>query len=161
MRIGYLYDFEAYPPRGGNHRHAVELTQGFLGSGHSVSIVDDPTMPGVTNYTGNPADLQRFVQSIDILYVRIDARFTRHWDVLTACLNLAGNCLVVWEINSPANESLAYSWLSGRSAAANGREGVVRRMRRWFYASRKIPGILLEERHRRRLAKRVSSAICV
>lgn len=159
MRIGYLYDFEAYPPRGGNHVHALELTQGFLRFGHSVSVVSDPTMPDVTNFGCGQKDLKAFMECIDILYVRIDARFTRNWDVLTECMNLVRNQPVVWEINSPSNETLAYSWLSGKSI--DGREGVIRRLRRWVHAARKIPGVMREEFHRRRLAKNVNAAICV
>lgn len=162
MRIGYLYDFEAYPPRGGNHVHAMELTQGFLHSGHSVAVVDDPSMPGVINYKSSPAELQQFIESIDVLYVRIDARFTRCWDVLIECTKMAAGRPIIWEINAPANEAQAYSWLSGRLPAMySKKEGVIRRMRRWFHAFRKYPGILLEERFRQRLAKSVSCAICV
>ncbi len=160
MRIGYIYDFEAYPPRGGNHVHAMELTQGFLRFGHIVSVVDDPTMPGVTSYTSNSEDLERFVKNIDVLYVRIDARLTRHWKVLTECTRLAEDSHpIIWEINSPANETLAYSWLSGKSI--DGKERIIRYFRRWMHATRKIPGIFFEEKHRRRMAESVTTAICV
>ena len=57
MRIGYLYNFEAFPPKGGNHVHANELTRGFIANGHEVATVEDPTMPGAINY-GN-SDKQR------------------------------------------------------------------------------------------------------
>lgn len=156
-----MYDFEAYPPRGGNHLHVTELTQGFVQAGLSVSVVDDPTMPGVQNFSNSPTDLQRFLKNIDVLYVRIDARFTRHWKVLTRCMKSDCACPVVWEINSPANEGLAYSWLGRRMTAISGSEGIVSRLRRVFHALRKLPGISLEERHRRQLAQRVSCAICV
>jgi len=161
MRIGYLYNFEAYPPRGGNHLHATELTLRFVNSGHSVSVVDDPSMPGVSNFGNTPEDLQRFINSIDVLYVRIDARFTRRWPVLKKCMGLTGHCPVVWEINSPASEGLAFSWLGRQSTDVSEKEGVIRRLRRWFHAVRQLPGIALEEAHRQRLAQGVSCAICV
>lgn len=162
LRIGYLYDFKAYPPRGGNHRHVIELTQGFVELGHFVSVVDDPTMPGVTNYGGDSAGLKRFVNSIDVLYVRIDACYTRRWSALVECMSLAGNRPVVWEINAPANEGQAYSWLGGRSLdQILGGESSVRWLRRWRHAAWKLPGIVLEERHRQGLAKGVYFAVCV
>lgn len=162
MRIGYLYDLQAYPPRGGNHVHVLELIQGFLEHGHSVCVVSDPTMPGVTTYGDSTVDLQRFVNEIDVLYVRIDARFTHRWMTLNECVSLVGNRPVVWEINAPANEALAFSWLGGKvSASGFQKEGFIRWLRRWFHAARRLPGIAREERHRSNLAKRVSSAICV
>ncbi len=162
MRIGYLYDLQVFPPKGGNHRHVVELVQGFLGLGHSVAVVCDPTVPSVSNYDCLSADLEGFIASIDVLYVRIDARLTREWVVLNKCMGLIGNLPVVWEINSPSNETLAYSWLGGKYAeSGSAKEGVLRRLRRWFHATKKIPGIYLEERHRKYLAKNVSYAICV
>lgn len=159
MRIGYLYDFQSYPPRGGNHVHALELTQGFISEGHSVAVVDDPTMPGVTNFTGTTNDLRRFVQAIDILYVRIDARFIRQWQTLSTCIELAENRPIVWEINSPANETLAYSWLGGKTGS--GDEGIIRKIKRRIHATGKIPGIFIEEYHRSRIATKVTGAICV
>ena len=159
MRIGYLYGLEAYPPRGGNHRHVLELVQGFLEAGHAVLVVDDPTMPGVTNFPSSSSDIKHFVDSIDVLYVRINGRFVRDWTLLSACQNLIDrNKPIVWEINSPASECLAFSWLGGEFSE---QEGAIRRLRRWLHAMRQRPGIILEERYRRRLARRVSSAICV
>lgn len=161
MRIGYLYDLEVFPPKGGNHRHVLELVEGFLASGHSVLVVDDSTLPGVTNYKNTPAELSDFIENIDVLYVRIDARFTRQWQVLTDSMSLLGSQPVIWEINSPANENLAYSWLGGKIATSNKKEGFIRILRRWFHALRQSPGIWLEGRHRRQLSKNVTAAICV
>ncbi len=161
MRIGYLYDLQVFPPKGGNHRHVLELVEGFLASGHSVLVVDDETLPGVTNYKDTPEELRSFIENIDVLYVRIDARFIRHWQVLTDCMRLIGLQPVIWEINSPANENLAYSWLGGKIATSNKKEGYVRTLRRKFHALRQFPGIWLEERYRRPLSKNVAAAICV
>lgn len=159
MKIGYMYDFEAYPPCGGNHVHAMELTQGFTRCGHSVSVVSDPTMPGVTNFDTKPEELQAFIENIDILYVRIDARFIMHWDALKNCMRLIGDLAVVWEINSPANEAFAYSWLGGKSNSI--KESYFKRLKRLVHATRKVPGVYLEERFRKKMAKNVSAAICV
>jgi len=161
MRIGYLYDLQVFPPKGGNHRHVLELVEGFLASGHSVLVIDDETLPDVTNYKNTPETLRVFIENIDILYVRIDARFLRHWQVLTDCMRLIGSQPIIWEINSPANENLAYSWLGGKIATSNKNEGYIRTLRRKFHALRQFPGIWLEERYRRQLSKGVAAAICV
>lgn len=162
MRIGYLYNLKINPPRGGNHVHAFELTRGFLERGHSVSVIDDSTMPGVVNYPSTSYGLKNFVDDIDILYVRIDARFTRQWKYLHTCMSEAGSKPTIWEINAPSNEALAFSWLGGRAWKGEGsRESPLRLFRRGIHAARNTPGILLEERHRRKLARRVTSAICV
>ena len=159
MRIGYWYGLQAYPPRGGNHRHVVELVQGFLEAGQAVHVLDDPTMPGVTNFASTSSEMKHFADSIDLLYVRIDGRFIRNWTLLSACQDLIDRSKpVVWEINSPASECLAFSRLGGGFSE---QEGTTRRLRRWLHAMRQQPGVLLEERHRRRMARRVSSAICV
>lgn len=158
-----MYDFEAFPPKGGNHVHALELTQGFIKNGHSVSVVNDSTMPNAHSFTDSQEDLKLFMQSIEILYVRIDARDTRRWTALSECTRIASitskKIPIVWEINAPANETLAYSWLSGKSLKK--KEGVLTYLRRWVHATRKIPGIYFEERHRRHISKNVSTAICV
>jgi glycosyltransferase involved in cell wall biosynthesis len=135
------------------------LTQGFLKNDHIVSVIDDPTMPGVSNFGNTHEEIKQFITNIDILYVRIDARYIHKWKVLSDCMDLIDSQPVVWEINSPANETLAFSWLSGRSI--NKKEGMLRRLKRWLHASLKKPGIFREERYRRRMAKGVNSAICV
>jgi glycosyltransferase involved in cell wall biosynthesis len=160
VNIGYLYNLHAYPPRGGNHVHVLELVQGFLKAGHEVSVLDDPTMPGATNFNGSDrADIQSFVEAIDVLYVRIDARFLGTWPQLRAAMDMAGEKPVVWEINAPANEALAYSWLGGKKAVE--RESVFRRTKRSIHAARQKPRIRREERYRQNLAERVDAAICV
>ena len=161
MRIGYLYDLQVFPPKGGNHRHVVELVQGFLAAGHSVLVLDDPTLPGVENYKCSPSALRDFIRNIDVLYVRIDARFTRHWTALRECMSQVDEQPIIWEINSPANEVLAYSWLGGKLAASKIKEGFIRYCRRWFHALRQSPGIWLEERYRRHLSKNLAAAVCV
>jgi len=159
MDIGYMYNFEAYPPRGGNHVHAMELIQGFIKCGHSVFTVDDPTMPGVTNFGNKTEGLRAFVECIDILYIRVDARFLMHWDALKNCMKMIDEKPVVWEINSPSNETLAYSWLSGKSISV--KENYLIKLRRFVHATKKMPSIIREEVFRKNLAQNVSAAVCV
>lgn len=160
MRIGYVYPFKAYPARGGNHVHALELIRGFQEAGHSVVTLDDPTPPGVESYDSQTRT-NNFLKSIEILYVRIDGNHSRD-------LGSIGNVIrssevpMVWEINAPANENLAFSWLGGDRWAPTTRFGrVVDHARRAAHASRQLPGIWLEERLRRQMATHVNAAICV
>ncbi len=160
MKIGYMYNLQAFPPRGGNHVHAFELTQGFIKAGHQVLVVDDPTMPGVQNYSSNiPGALKAFANTCEVLYIRIDARYLGQWPQVAECMTLVGNKPVVWEVNAPSNETLAFSWLGGKRAGV--KESRVRKLQRWVHASRKVPGIRKEEKLRRSLASRVDAAICV
>jgi glycosyltransferase involved in cell wall biosynthesis len=138
----------------------MELVQGFLKAGHQVCVVEDPTMPGVTNFSGSSTeDLQAFIDNIDVLYIRIDARYLGEWPEVGICMEMAGSRPVIWEINSPANETLAFSWLGGRRLHV--KESWLKGLKRWVHATRKMSGIRKEESLRRNLAKRVESAICV
>ncbi|WP_297793872.1 glycosyltransferase family 4 protein [uncultured Marinobacter sp.] len=160
MKIGYLYNLNIFPPKGGNQVHALELTQGFLNAGHQVAVLDDPTAPGVWNFSSvEPGAIPAFMEVIDVLYIRIDARYLSDWPQALECMSLADGIPVIWEINSPANETLAYSWLGGRKAGK--KESPLRYARRWFHANRKKPGIFREESLRTSLASKVSAAICV
>lgn len=160
MKIGYIYKMHAYPPRGGNHVHALELVQGFLKAGHCVCVLDDPTMPGASNFPDSSEDgLRTFIDNIDVLYIRIDSRYLGDWPEVGACMKMADGRPIVWEINAPANETLAFSWLGGRRIDVQ--ESALKHLKRWFHAFRKMPGIKKEESLRRSLAKRVDSAICV
>jgi len=159
MVIGYMYDLQAYPPRGGNHRHVFELIAGFVQRGHSVTVVEDPTMPDVVNHAGDSEGLTAFANSIDVLYVRVDARSIYKWEALSRCVErLSDETPIVWEINSPSDERLAFSWMGGDYSE---NEGPIRRFRRWLHARRQGPEIRREEQFRRTMAKRVFAAICV
>lgn len=158
MKIGYVYDMHAYPTKGGNHRHAFELVDGFCERGHSVRVFDDPTMPKAQSYTKSA--LSAFLSDIDVLYIRIDGRGVRGH---TSCELVMNQCPasvpIVWEINAPANESLAFSWLGGKTDSSV--EPTWKRFKRFLHASKKIPAIFFEERVRKQLAPKVDAAICV
>jgi glycosyltransferase involved in cell wall biosynthesis len=160
MRIGYLYGFRAYPPRGGNHTHVYQLVTRFLAAGHSVATIGEPDVPGSHGYPGTRLGIGQFLDSIEILYVRVDGNPLIRDAAKQACI-LKARMPIVWEINAPANEALAFSWL-GRKAVRQGRISlIVDRIRRWAHAERQMPAIMFEEWRRRRLAKKVSVAVCV
>lgn len=155
MIIAYMYELQAYPPKGGNHRHAYELINGFLKRSHEVRVLNDPSMPGVINYSHDQID--SFLGGIDILYVRIDARSLR--DTIFERVVSACESAIVWEVNAPANETLAYSWLGGRLTLES--ESAFKRLKRHIHAYRKYPSIYREERVRKQLSKKVFTHICV
>ncbi|MDK8464266.1 glycosyltransferase [Marinobacter sp. SS13-12] len=161
MKIGYLYDLQAYPPKGGNHIHVFELIRGFVESGHEVAVLGDPTMPDVRNFDGeSDASVSTFVAFCDVIYARVDSRSLERWGHLRKAMQEVDSSVpVVWEINSPADENLAFSWLGGRKAGQS--ESWFRWLRRWFHAARQTPGIRREERFRKQLAQRVDAAVCV
>lgn len=150
-----MYELQVYPPRGGNHRHAYELVSGFIANSHDVRVLNDPTVPGVTNFPHDQLD--SFLEGADILYVRVDARPMRN--TLFAEAIKQAKCPVVWEVNAPANEALAYSWLGGKIDLR--RESPARKLRRFVHALRQYPRIYFEESTRKSLSKKVFAHICV
>jgi glycosyltransferase involved in cell wall biosynthesis len=161
VRIGYLYPFRASPPRGGNQVHAYQLVQGFLRSGHEVCTIADDSIEQVRSFAATDAGVDDLLRNVDVLYVRVDANSLLSWPAAVRSVRRAA-VPVVWEINAPANERLAFSWLGGSRAPARTVIGsTVDRTRRWLHASKQLPGIMREERLRRDLAGRVHAAVCV
>jgi len=161
MRIGYIYPFRVHPPQGGNQLHGYQLTRGFLSRGHRVLTADDDSLPGLEAHPRTEAGADALLADIDILYVRIDANYVRGDPVVRHLLE-ASDVPAVWEINSPASERLAFSWLGGDRDDPRTRLGrAMDHVRRSLHAARSLPGIVAEERLRRRLARRAAAAICV
>jgi glycosyltransferase involved in cell wall biosynthesis len=160
MNIGYVYPFEASPPRGGNRLHAYQLIQHFLGRGHSIATLGDASMPEVRSFPRTSDGVRELGQAVDVLYIRVDANHLIRAPLVLELLDHA-EVPVVWEVNAPANESLAFSWLGGREAGTTIPARWLDRLRRTLHAARQKPGIAREEALRRRLAKKVDAAVCV
>lgn len=160
MKIASIYDFTAYPPKGGNHVHALQLIRCFLREGHDVLTWGDPSVPGVKSYPRDDDGGRALLADADILYVRVDANFFGADAALVRLLQQASRPQV-WEINAPANEALAFSWLGGQRTPHSGLRGVVDRARRSLHAARKASTIREEEGLRELLAGRVAAATCV
>ena len=160
MRIGYLYGFHAYPPRGGNHLHAYQLIKWFLNRGHEVHTIGDSATPGIYNHGDDSKGIQEFLQGIEVLYIRIDARYLAEDRVARISMEEA-EIPIIWEINAPANEGLAFSWLGRSRMPKDWPWNWVDKAKRMQHAARKMPKITADERIRRSYAKKVSYAICV
>lgn len=161
MNIGYVYNLNIIPPKGGNHVHALELLTGFVERGHQVAVVNDSTVQVAKNFGSSVAELQEFANWIDVLYVRIDGRYLSSWGELGMLNALVSDKPIVWEINAPANEALAYSHLGGLLHWSRSSESLYKRMKRCIHAYKKYPGIILEEKLRKKMANKVDAAICV
>jgi len=161
VRIAYLYDLKIFPPKGGNHVHALQLVKGLVAAGHEVAVVEDETVPEVTNYQDTLESLQKLMKWCDVLYVRVDARSLREWEALNICRKYKGSVAIVWEVNSPASETLAYSYYGGMEHWDRRQESLARKVKRLLHAGKKIPSIWREERYRKSIAKDVSAAVCV
>ena len=95
-----------------------------------------------------------------MLCVRFDANWAGHDRLLMSLLERTQRP-VVWEINAPANESLAFSYLGGDRNRHAGWLKPLDSLRRHLHAARRLPGIRREDALRRRLARRAYAAMCV
>jgi glycosyltransferase involved in cell wall biosynthesis len=160
VNIGYLYGFPAYPPQGGNATHVYQLVRWFVKRGHVVHTIGDSQLSLALNHGATAPDVDRFLRSIDLLYVRIDGWYLNRSPVKKAAMKRA-RVPVVWEINAPANEMLAFSLLG---AAGDGRFPLpksLRNVRRRLHALGHLPGIYRDEFTRRLYARKVQAAICI
>jgi glycosyltransferase involved in cell wall biosynthesis len=160
MKIGYVYPFEAFPPRGGNRVHAYQLIRGFLRQHHEIFTLGDGSMPDVRAFESSIEGARALARHVDVLYVRVDANHLTRDPVLVSLLNTGGVPLVL-ELNAPANESLAFSWLGGRTPQPGAVSRSIDTVRRTLHAARKKPGIAREEAFRKKIGSKVRAAICV
>lgn len=160
MKIASIYSFEAYPPKGGNHVHALQLMRQFMAAGHDVLTWGDGSVPGVRSFPRTDVGATALESEADILYVRVDANLLGTDPQLVRLLAHT-RLPTVWEINAPANETLAFSWLSGQPRAGEPSTRFADGLRRRLHAWKKYPAIAKEERLRSRLAARATATVCV
>lgn len=160
MKIASIYNFTAFPPKGGNHLHAVQLIRQFQAAGHEVLTLGDPSVPGVHYFQRDVMGVREINAQSDVLYVRIDGNHIRNDPLLIRLLQTTTKPCV-WEINSPADETLAYSYLGGASIPNNIFARITDRAKRESHAWRKRPGIRQEDELRKQLAARAYAATCV
>ena len=115
-------------------------------------------MPSVEKYPSNDIGIDRFLSRIDVLYVRIDGWYLNKSPIKKKCMDRAA-VPIVWEINAPCNEMLAFLELSPKR---NARVGIVelakifkRKLHRIMLRSR----IHRDEEIRRRYAEKVDVAV--
>lgn len=163
MIISYIYDLEVYPPKGGNHTHALEVSKGLSELGVNLRVLDDDSNPFAKNVSSQSANwLADLLYLVDAIIVRIDSRFISESDIIIELHREKLEVPIFWEINSPSYENLAFSWLGGKNAW-NGlvKESLIRRAKRWLHARRLLSKSQKEEELRCVLARRVCGAICV
>ena len=160
MKIAYIYPFQAFPPKGGNHLHALQLIRQFQAMGHDVCTWGDDTVPDALSFTRDEAGLAALEREADVFYVRFDGNRVGSDSLLVSLLERTQKP-VVWEINAPASEDLAFSYLGGNRKRHTGLLRLLDSIRRHLHAARQMPRILREEALRKRLAKRAHAAMCV
>jgi glycosyltransferase involved in cell wall biosynthesis len=147
--------------KGGNHLHASQLIHQFLEAGHVVLTFGDDSVDGVTSVPRDAQGVKTLCRDADVLYVRVDGNDLGDDPDLVTLLEEA-EIPAVWEINAPANERLAFSWLGGdRHRPEKGIGRSIDQARRRLHALRREPAIRREERLRRRLAEKAFGAVCV
>lgn len=161
MKIAYLYRFKAYPPKGGNRLHAYQLARRFMDAGHELLTHGDDSIAEARAFPRTPQGAADLIGEADLVYLRVDGT------LLTAQPDLARvlehtTVPTVWEVNSPANERLAFSWLGGEPVPPGaGLRRLIDQTKRATHAGRQMLQIVPEERLRRRLARRAAAAVCV
>lgn len=160
MRIAYLYSFSTYPIRGGNHLHAARLIEGFLRRGHEIITLGDDSVPDATCFPRTRDGANSLLEAADVLYVRIDGNDLGVDPILVGLME-ASHLPMVWEINAPANERLAFSFLGGDRGPPHGLSRWFDQWRRRFHAWKQMPGIRKEEALRSRIGREVYAATCV
>jgi glycosyltransferase involved in cell wall biosynthesis len=156
LRIGYAYPFEVWPPSGGNKIHALQLVKRFIGAGHEVVTLGDGSLEGLRP----AASPQEFLGSTDITYVRVDGYPLEKLGNISALMRESLAPIVV-ELNAPANENLAFSWLGGSERPEGGLFRALDSLKRAIHAFRVNKEVRREDRFRKELAKRWDAAICV
>lgn len=104
MNIGYLVNFRWYPPQGGAAVHAYQVAHQMTRRGHKIkTIFYWHQAPGLQVY--RQRELFRFLRDIDVLYIRLHGDWAFEKWTLLKVLTLF-RLPVVWEINSPLEESI-------------------------------------------------------
>lgn len=105
--IGYVYGFNSYPPGGGGGVHVYNLTRNLSLMGHRIHAFEPEQNAQCVIYPTTEEGIRGFLESIDLLYVRIDGSFLSHSDLKLQCMKEIRSKPVVWEVNSPTDETLA------------------------------------------------------
>ena len=160
MDIGYVYGFNSYPPGGGGGVHVYNLIRNLSSMGHKVHAFKPEQNDHCITYPATREGIRDFVAAIELLYVRIDGSFLSRSALKLQCMKVFGTGPVVWEVNSPTDETLARLRFQAL-AYRNPSNALLAELK---IAARDVSfrvTVRREERLRRMSAKRVRAAICV
>jgi len=107
MNIGYIVNFKWYPPKSGGSVHAYQLALQLAKRGHSISTIfyDESRAPNLKIYRRR--QFLRFLNDIDVLYIRTHGSFGVEKFTLMKTLKLF-SLPAIWEINAPLEELLTF-----------------------------------------------------
>ncbi|MEX2123334.1 MAG: glycosyltransferase family 4 protein [Woeseia sp.] len=160
MEIGYVYGFNSYPPGGGGGVHVYNLVHNLSSMGHKIHAFEPEQNAQCVTYSTTREGIAAFLEAIDLLYVRIDGSFLSRSDLKLRCLKEIRSKPVVWEVNSPTDETLARLRFEALSYS-NLSNPLLEKLK---CAARDFSFRLTvrkEERLRRTYAKNIRAAICV
>lgn len=105
MNIGYLINFQWYPPQGGGTVHAYQVARQLAKRGHSLhAMYYEHQAPDLNVY--RQRQIFQFIKKIDVLYIRVHGYFNFENFTLLKALKFFA-LPVIWEINAPFEELLS------------------------------------------------------
>ncbi len=144
MNIGYIYNFNSYPPSMGRSVHVHQILSGLIKKGHTLHVLNLEQMPDLMKYPKTKEGLQHLYKNVDILYIRLDGEQIE--SEIFSIEPYPDNLPIVWEINSPISEFLIYIDQFKSRTGLNLRAKMDLRSK---------------EMQRKKTAKTVKAAICV
>lgn len=104
MNIGYLINFQWYPPQGGGTVHAYQVARQLTKRGHSLhAMYYEHQAPNLKVY--RQREIFNFIRNVDVLYIRVHGLFG--FENLTLLKIFKFFSLpVIWEVNAPIEELL-------------------------------------------------------
>lgn len=160
MHIGYAYGFNSYPPSGGGGVHVYNLVRNFSSMGHTVHAFEPERNEQCVTYPADEEGVKRFLQNIDLLYVRVDGSLLSRSELKLSCMNAIGSKPVVWEVNAPTDETLARLRVNARSYSGPA-DTVLKRLKATARDFSFRLTVRSEEQLRRKYARNVRAATCM
>ncbi len=105
LKIGFIYGIQTYPPAGGGTIHGYQLVENLTNLGHELYswYYGCSTDPRIRHFRGR--DFFKFIQTIDVLYIRISWCSKHNYLSLVRSLPFI-KVPVVWELNGTPAELL-------------------------------------------------------
>lgn len=107
MKIGFIY-FPFVRPTTGASAHGYYLAKELVKLGHTLFATDHPGAEGIVGIVRNRRGFLRVALSSDVLYIRPSNRRSLQ-EAATMLRFTRRNLPVIWELNSPIEELLAFS----------------------------------------------------
>ena len=165
MNVGYLYNFNSYPPRkSGSRIYVYQLTQKLTQFGCNIHTFDYEKNPNCITYPINSKGIQTFLDNIDVLYLRIDGCLLFKNKLYLKCIEKAISVSkpMCWGIHAPAEErqwfGVSFTKMFKYTTMCSGLLGRLEHKVNKIFLQ---PVIRKEDYCRRRYRQYVNTAICL